>query len=228
MRNTLTFLALLALIGCTYGTYRLPYADGVQVTVASNHNTHTTPQADMYDIIANSPNQPLVAAAAGWVRWIKDSGNSTASTNNYVWIEHPEPFCQNPNDTARNDWPGKPADYENTCKLCPRGANYCNEWTLYAHMAQDSVQGNAGLSRHDWVEQGQFIGTESDVGFTPGGRHLHWAVFQAPTTLTPDTNGAYEAFAIANGRPERIPLVCTTTGRRILQTNGVYIGDPCP
>ena len=208
--------------------YRLPYVDGTEVTIAVDHEDHTTPVAEMFDIKATLPDQWLAAAAPGWMREIKDSGDSSASTNNYVWIEHPLDYCQP--DTRFYDRPSPPKE----CKTCAEGLSKCNEWTLYAHMAKDSVTVDAGLSVDDWVEAGQAIGIEGDVGFTPGGRHVHFTIFTIDRdTITggiasPTVNGDYEPYAEIFGRTELVPLFCTASGYAYPRTGDTHIAGPCP
>lgn len=227
-------LVLAMLVGCAEGEYRLPYWTGTEVLVIRDSATHNSPRASMYDMAAVGSSAPLVAAAPGWVRFIED-GNvvSGRGNNNYVWIEHPYPYCQDRNDPARATWPGKPANYDATCRPCNR--RYCNEWTVYAHMVQNTVTGSAlfsaGLSVGDWVEAGQIIGIEGDIGKagTPNDpfRHLHWHVARIAPHWTPSEDGDYEHHLGGGLRPERIPFVCTTKGRRVLLYDTTYTAAPC-
>ncbi|MDK3071915.1 M23 family metallopeptidase [Sedimentitalea sp. JM2-8] len=226
--------ALLALPACSEGPYRLPYADGTEVLITNDETTHSTPDAPMFDMRASFANEPLVAAKAGWVRYFRDTGDSSAPNdrNNYVWIEHPLDYCQASGSV--------PPGGQSGCRACARGAGRCNEWSLYAHMAQNSVSGTAGLSTGDWVDAGQQIGIEGDVGFTPCaagdttplcGRHVHFSVFRPDPdnpVLIPDGRGTYEAYAEANGRPERIPLFCTSAGLRRAVQGSVHVAAACP
>lgn len=229
MRAALTLSCTLT-IGCAAGEYRLPYEDGTTVTITADFVTHGGPQASMYDMVASPSPGRLVAAADGWVRFIED-GNSTGGSgnNNYVWIEHPSPYCQDPSDRARATWPGKPANYDRTCEPCRRA--YCNEWSVYAHMSPGSTTGTgpneAGLSVGDWVTAGTFLGIEDDIGFTTG-VHLHWHVAVIDPDWTPSVNGDYEAFLDEGTRPERIPVVCTAADRRVLWRESAYTAVPCP
>jgi hypothetical protein len=229
MNRTIVGFALLLLTACANGEYRLPYSDGVDVLITADIVTHSGPPADMYDMKAVQPPAFLRAAAGGWVRFIED-GNSTSGggNNNYVWIEHPFPYCQNPNDPDRATWPGKPLEYDQTCRPCTR--RYCNEWTVYAHMARGSVTGSlensANLSEGDWVEAGQLLGVESDIGLTDG-RHLHWHVAVIDPEWVPSPDGDYES-QLGSRRPELIPLVCTAAGKRILWRDRTYTASPCP
>jgi hypothetical protein len=95
MRN-LILAALVLAAACTERPYRLPYADGVEATITADHTDHKNPEEKMFDIRATQPSQVLAAAKAGWVREISDTGDSTSTINNYVWIEHPLDYCQPP------------------------------------------------------------------------------------------------------------------------------------
>lgn len=222
------FIFLVA--GCTEAPYRLPYEDGTQVLITQDDQTHTTPAAAMFDMRAEFANEPLVAAKAGFIRFVKETGNSSASTNNFVWIEHPLDYCQ-PSGSV-------PPGGQQGCRTCRRGLGACNEWTLYAHMQQGSVTAK-GLSSDDWVEAGQEIAVEGDVGMTdcgsnagdPGcGRHVHFNVFRPVPgflNIAPDGNGTYEAYAAAHGRIERKPLFCTAGGLRRVRQGQTYEAAPC-
>jgi hypothetical protein len=239
----LASLGVLALAACANPTerpYHLPYAAGTEVLVTNDHRTHSTPEAEMFDMQATQSNQTLVAAAPGWIREVEDSKDSSSPTNNYVWIEHPLDYCQPPGGITTQPTP--PSD----CRTCPQGVGKCNEWTLYAHMQQGSVSG-LGLAPGSWVNEGQPIGIEGDVGYTPCGgsrradcgRHLHFTVFTIDrTTLAaanqPTDDGDYEDWAkfevkFGSGqRPERVPLFCTADGLRLVRAGQTYVAGPCP
>ena len=219
--------------------YRLPYANGVAATFTADQDDHSSPDAPMFDIRATLPNQVLAAAAPGWVRFIKDTGNSSEPTNNYVWIEHPLDYCQ----PAGSAPPGN-GGLVGPCRECPEGLGHCNEWTLYAHMREGSVTleppAGAGLVPGQWVVEGQAIGVEGDVGFTPCpdatagqalcGRHVHFAVFvfeESSILAQPTENGDYEAYAKMYGRPERVPLFCTAGGHVIANTGETHVAGAC-
>lgn len=233
--------ALLLVAACSNPTerpYRLPYAAGTEVTITNDHIDHSTPDADMFDMRATDAGRLVVAAAPGWVREIEDSKDSSSSTNNYVWIEHPLDYCQPPGGITT--MPAPPTE----CRTCPRGVGKCNEWSLYAHMEQGSVTSRVSLNQ--WVEEGQPIGVEGDVGFTPCGngqrgdcgRHLHFAVFTIDrdalsATGLPTDDGDYEDYAtfqemFGDGRPERVPLFCTSAGLRLVRSGQTHVPGPCP
>jgi hypothetical protein len=100
-------------------------------------------------------------------------------------------------------------------------------------MAQNSVRRTPGnLTENDWVEAGQPIGIESDVGFTPGGRHVHFTIFEIDlddpdAEGLPTVNGDYEAYAAAEGRTERVPLFCTAAGLRYPRKDDTHVAAPC-
>lgn len=132
--------------------YRVPYANGTDVHITSDHLTHS-PQG-RYDMSGTgnggscSSNYPIVAAAEGIIRRIVDNHNThppdcdpnCTDFNNYVWIEH---------------------------------AN--GEWSKYSHMKQFSTTVTAGLQVNDQVCAGTLLGYECEIGFASG-PHLHFEV----------------------------------------------------
>jgi hypothetical protein len=226
----LTTLAALPLAGCqtnsgvawpAFGTYRLPYADGTEVTVNNDFITHDPD--GRYDLKGHGGGPySVVAAADGWIRFIVDSNNGhTTGHNNYVWIEHPSPYCQAGGVT----WPGKPADYDQTCIPCLNGK--CNEWTKYSHMSTDSTTVDAGLSAGTWVPAGTFLGYEDDIGHATG-PHVHWQV----TKLDPDhpLESDVDGFAFdwSNdgwlASPDVLPSICDIG---ILYDGDTHTAAPC-
>ncbi len=224
-RSALLVGTISLLAGCAQGSYRMPYENGAVVEVFNDHVSHSSPPAYMYDISAQSPARAaIVAAAPGWVRFIDDSHQEPTDDNNYVWIEHPYPFC--PVDDRRAEWPGQPSNYAATCVPCDR--DFCNEWTTYAHMTRNSVRVDAGLSEGDWVEAGDFLGYEDEVGVASG-VHLHWHVAVIPPDTVPTHNGYYWDYVVDSGeQPEVIPIVCHQGGRSVLWRTGVYTAAGCP
>jgi hypothetical protein len=204
----------------------MPYENGTVVDVINDHVTHSSPEAYMYDLKAqNAGPVEIVAAAPGWIRFIEDSHEEPTDDNNYVWIEHPYPFC--PVDASRAQWPGKPGNYNSTCIPCDQ--EFCNEWTTYAHMTKDSVRGDAGLSEGDWVEAGAFLGYEDQVGVADAGDHLHWHVAVIPPDTAPTYNGYYWDYVVESGvQPEVIPIVCHEGGQSVLWRTGIYTAAGCP
>ena len=123
--------------------YRVPYSNGITVTVNNDHYTHDP--LGRYDLKGSGFGgscgvaYPIVAAAEGIIRRIVDNNNvhgpdcssNCTQYNNYVWIEH---------------------------------AN--GEWTKYSHMKYQSTTIDAGLSVGDQVCAGTFLGYEcADIYF---------------------------------------------------------------
>ncbi|MBX2800529.1 MAG: M23 family metallopeptidase [Myxococcales bacterium] len=216
--------------------YRVPFENGTQVQITTDFWSHSTPPDGMVDMVAVGGPGRLAAAARGWVRQIEDSHNVpiNGDFNNYIWIEHPEPYCQDPNDSSRADWPGKPSNYHLTCTPCE--AAFCNEVTVYAHQEQFSTTGCNGpdqacLSEGDWVEAGQFLGIESDIGFAPGGRHLHWHVAVVNPDQTPN-NGYYPDWTGMGWikSPQLFPLMCrqgAQEGDDVDDSDAPYVAIDC-
>ena len=138
------------------------------------------------------------------------------------------PFC--PVRADRSNWPGKPADYDSTCIPCDR--EYCSEWTTYAHFTKGSVRGDARRSEGDWVEAGDFLGFEDDVGAAYG-VHLHWHVSVMPWNAFPVCNGHYLPCDVLFPEydllplPELIPIVCHQDGRSVLWQDTRYTAGDC-
>ena len=217
-------LAFVLLLGCSgdapdgsryaLGIYRLPYETGTVVVVNKDHDTHTTPAGTFYDLKATTipsgaAKATVAAAASGWIRVIEDDNNATGTLNNFAWIEHPFPYCQD--DPSKNSWPDKPADYDQTCVQCNTG--FCNEWTVYAHMSENSVSGMHTVG--DWVVGGESIGLEDDIGEAQG-IHVHWHVAvidPAAVSSAQDENGYYEDWSDGawHSSPELFPDMCRTT-----------------
>ncbi|WP_088889381.1 peptidoglycan DD-metalloendopeptidase family protein [Leptolyngbya ohadii] len=162
------------------GVYRIPYDDGTEVRVGSDHNDHSPiGRIDMSG--RGSSTYKIVAAAGGWIRFIEDSFSQAQPTstrkpgdacnNNYVWIEHPN-----------------------------------GEWTKYSHMSKDSATRKAGLSVGQWVNAGTYLGDEDDVGCA-NGNHLHFEVAVPRDTNPINPVGG---FVNDNGGSERnrIPRIC--------------------
>ncbi len=151
--------------------YRVPYANGTAMSVSRDHFTHTSPDGDVtgrYDLVGTGQGSGcgiyrLVAAAAGIVRRVVDTHNTTCTGdgcgdyNNYVWIEH---------------------------------AN--GEWSKYTHMKQHSASQDAGLVVGQAVCAGTFLGYECDIGHADG-QHLHFEVRRPndPSNVIISVNGGY-------------------------------------
>jgi len=162
------FLSVVAVTGQQFafskGLYRIGYVNGTEVTV-TNDVWHHDPLGKL-DIVTDAIAPGIVAAAAGWIRWIVEdnteechpNGNGEPCCwrlNNYVVIEHPN-----------------------------------GEWSQYTHISAGSATA-AGRFVGEWVESGTLIGIEGSVGCSTG-PHLHFEVCRPPETGTAfDTIGGF-------------------------------------
>jgi murein DD-endopeptidase MepM/ murein hydrolase activator NlpD len=166
------------------GIYRIPYADGVDIRVTNDHHDHSP--VNRIDMAGLQANRQIVAAAAGTIRAIVDwHGNSNGLGDGLAAdssgpqlgggddsLEH---SCQDALDAGNNRIPNSVV-----VGLCQQYNNYVwiehpnGEWTKYTHMATGSVTAN-NWQVGDWIEVGEVIGVESDIGFASG-RHLHFEV----------------------------------------------------
>jgi hypothetical protein len=180
-----------------------------------------------YDLHAESgpngggPPFTVVAAADGWIRMIQDFNSGGEGTdNNYVWIEHPYPYCQGAGVT----WPTKPADYDQTCIPC-LGA-FCNEWTKYSHVATNSVT-DAGRYEGEFVVVGMPLGQEGSVGTEQ--QHLHWEAARLdPDNPISDQGGGWPADWSNEGwigSPDLLPAICDIG---LLEKNDIHVASSCP
>ena len=153
--------------------YRVPYANGVQVTINQDYIDHgSTPAGNTgpMDITATLAGQALVAAAPGTVTVVNDLLSDCGCDSAY-----------------------------GPCANSIRIQHANNEVSIYLHLAQNSATVIPG----DVVSAGQVIATEGDVGWTCSpdgrsptagscipsvpagagncGRHLHWEVRRVTT-----------------------------------------------
>ena len=93
------------------------------------------------------------------------------------------------------------------------------EWTKYSHLATDSVT-DLGWQEGDWINVGQALGIESNVGKAKGD-HLHFEV-AVPWDLSDPYS---ESGGYVNGE-NRDPVICNIPGEVFLNAD-VYIAAPC-
>ena len=159
--------------------YRIPYADGTNVKVGRDFNTHNPfGRIDMHG--KGGGTHRIVAAADGTIRYIQDSRtknqwperlfrNTRSCLNNYVWIEH---------------------------------AN--GEWSKYSHMEFGSTTIKAKLKEGQWVAEGTYLGDEGKVGCASRD-HLHFQIYEIGTKPEIDSNhGDFDYHVNAEG--ERVRL----------------------
>jgi hypothetical protein len=179
------------------GLYRIGYENNVVTTVNSDVYTHDP--LGKYDLVTDANDPDIVAAADGWIRWIKEDESDDCHPlgdgnpccwwkNNYVIMEHPN-----------------------------------GEWTGYTHIQQWSAT-NAGIEVGDWVTVGTPIGIEGTVGCSTGD-HLHFEISRPEDTTDPfDTIGGF-----LSGHGELlIPVTCGILPNNPWLTHGdVRISSPC-
>lgn len=70
------------------GVYRVPFVNGTSVRISRSAANHAPPGP--VDMVGQGPNNVIVAAETGVVRFIQESRSATGGDeNNYVWISHP-------------------------------------------------------------------------------------------------------------------------------------------
>ena len=213
------------------GIYRIPYSDGTGMSVGRDHHTHTP--IDRFDLNAGQ-GTPIVAAASGWIRAIVDrhgefpNAGDSVDINGVAQDDSLEHSCGN-NDPA-NTVVGSCATYNNYVWIeHPNG-----EYTKYTHFGTGTVQlpppAGFGWSVDQWIDAGQTIGLEGDVGQATSGDgvspafHLHFEVARASTpgtTLTWGQNGG----GIQNGI-NLVAVICDIAGGLFLAGNG-HTANPC-
>lgn len=209
------------------GIYRLPYADGTEVTVTNWHHDHNV----AYDMSAGLGSE-VVAAASGWIRAIVDHHGHEPGAGDGLDVQVPpqlqddalEHACGN-NDPANTVWGGNCGWYNNYVWIeHPNG-----EYTKYSHLGTDTVSAN--WSEGDWIEAGEVIGLENDIGAAstaggePGDRapHLHWEVAVPDTPGMPVTWDELGGFIDDGARV--IARVCDIPGQELVE--GDYGAAPC-
>ncbi len=164
--------------------YRVPYLTGTDVHITNDHFTHSP--VGRYDMSGNgngsscSSNYTIVAAAAGYVRRIVDN-----------------------HDVHGPDCTTDCSDFNNYVWI--EHAN--GEWTKYSHMKKNSTKGNAGLVVGEFVQSGQMLGYECEIG-QASGPHLHFEIRHPndPNNVQISTLGGFMSDA-----DHRIPVICGQT-----------------
>ncbi len=203
------------------GVYRIPFDDGIAVTVFADHHDHSP--LDRIDMGAGT-GQPVVAAASGIIRAVVDFNGNFPGAGDGV----------DKNGAAQNDalehscQDGTPAIPDSVVVgLCQEYNNYVwiehpnGEWTKYTHLGTGTVTALGwvvGLP----VNVGDILGAEGDVG-RASGSHLHHeaAVPTDPNDLTP--------FSTLGGFIEGVnvvPFVCDIPGN-LYATGAQYVANPC-
>ncbi len=207
------------------GVYRIPYDDGIGVTVSGDHHDHSP--VDRIDMFAGV-GQPVVAASSGIIRAVVDvhgtfpnpgNGVDTAGNAQNDALEH---SCQ---DAA--DFMGNPIPNSVVFGLCQDYNNYVwiehpnGEWTKYTHFGTGTVTALGWVVGMP-VNVGDVLGLEGDVG-RAGGPHLHFEVAlpNDPNDLTP--------FSTLGGFVQGVnvvPFVCDIP-TNLYATGAAYVAADC-
>lgn len=156
-----------ATLPVTKGRYRLPYADGTQVRANNDHRNHPATRNRMDLGGRGGGPYTIVAAADGWLRIIED--------DNTLWCPDVDAGDPDPCDGVANCCERDDASCNSGCRNNFVWIEHPNgEWSKYSHMRTGSVAGN-GHALNDFVQAGEALGTEGQVGFA-GGPHLHFEV----------------------------------------------------
>jgi hypothetical protein len=202
------------------GIYRIPYADGTVVTVTRDHHDHTPP--DRIDMVGSEAGSEIVAAAAGTIRGIvdrhgndDDAGDGLSANGSQAHDDSAEHGCTDDEAVM-----GSCSDYNNYVWIeHPNG-----EWTKYTHLATGSVTGNE-WTVGDWIEAGEVIGIESDVG-AASGPHLH---FEVGVPADPDDSMPFShlgGFMVPDFGENVVPRTCDILELEYL-SGEEYTANPC-
>ncbi len=189
------------------GAYRMPFEVGTEVTVWQDHETHS-PAFNRLDITPTDDAQShdVVAAAGGWAEFIVDDQdlNCPSTANGCNGYAGPSAACCPPGAACRSQ-----------CRNNYVWLRHPNgEWSKYSHLQYLSVP--ATLDPGEWVDKGDFLGLEGDVGFATG-VHLHFevAVLDDPEGFDPTSSNVGAIPAVSGdddgpgvNRQNRIPVFC--------------------
>ena len=159
------------------GVYRVPYLDGTQVQITADHTNHgnNNPMSgtlgvrnrmDMIGLPAGDTHT-IVAAGDGRIRLIEDDNTlwcPDSPTNDFT-------ICNGIANCCEQDDPSCNSNCANNFVWIEH-AN--GEWTKYSHPQTGTVRGN-GWSEGDFIQSGEELGLEGQVGFASG-PHLHFEV----------------------------------------------------
>ncbi len=206
----------------SFGIYRIPYADGTTVDVWQDHHTHS-PATDRTDLNAGT-GATIVAAASGWIRFIQDRhgntfnrGDGLAHDTATAQADSLEHGClnRNPPDSLSPPNPifGSCAQYNNYVWI----EHPNREWTKYTHFGTGTVTIDNGWQPGDWVNAGEVLGLEDDIGAaggSPSASHLHFEVARAidPNATTLPLGSLKGAFIDTTAAVNLVPTNCDGAG----------------
>ena len=216
------------------GIYRIPYSDGTSMSVTQDHHTHGGGSGGKYDVTAGV-GQQIVAGASGWIRAIVDKhGNNPGTgdgldTNGNPHNDSLEHSCANDPELANC------VDYNNYVWIeHPNG-----EWSHYVHFGTGTVTAlgwtadpdNRDVGAANWINSGEVLGLEGDVGFARSGNgtdpapHLHWEI-AIPPAEEDEIGFAEKGGFLTNGINLKA-VICGIGGNSLLDQNETYTAGPC-
>ncbi|CAA9412702.1 MAG: hypothetical protein AVDCRST_MAG74-2385 [uncultured Pyrinomonadaceae bacterium] len=207
------------------GIYRIPYANGTDVTANNDHHNH--PNVLNRVDLGGGDLSTIVAAASGTIRGLVDKngdynerGDGLAADGTTPQDDALEHSCLDSNTVV-----GDCSDYNNYVWIeHPNG-----EWTKYTHFATGSVTAN-GWEVGDTILVGQALGLQSDVG-SADGSHLHFEVAAVPDGAPSPPFSALGGFV--SGSWNVVTFVCFgedngDDNNDNLYTDGEsYVAGPC-
>jgi murein DD-endopeptidase MepM/ murein hydrolase activator NlpD len=201
------------------GIYRIPYVDGFPVTVGNDHHDHNP--VNRIDMSGDVGGGVIVAAASGWIRGIVDRHGNSSSRGDGLSADGSTPHFDNLEHACQDDdvVVGDCTDYNNYVWIeHPNG-----EWTKYTHLSTGSVPNAYQVG--DWVDAGDVLGTESDIGRATG-PHLHHEVGlpDDPGDLTPFTE--LGGFMVGGFGINLVPRVCDIPDN-LYESDESYTAGPC-
>jgi hypothetical protein len=216
------------------GIYRIPYVDGSEVRVTNDHHDHNP--VNRIDMAGENANFLIVAAASGTIRGIVDRHGDSGGLGDGLAADGVTPQFNGGDDSLEHSCMDDLDEDDNRVEdsvvvgFCSQYNNYVwiehpnGEWTKYTHFATSSVTAN-GWEVGDWIDAGEVLGVESDIGFASG-RHLHFEVGVPNDPNDPAPFSELGGFMVPARGVNLVPRVCDIPGG-LYVTDDWYTAGPC-
>ena len=227
------------------GIYRIPYVDGTAMSVGRDDHTHSP--LNRYDLNAGAGTQ-VVAAASGWIRGTdcqRPGELGPAGDDLCIIDHHGEDFGLGdglaadgvtPQDDTLEHSCGNNPPANTVVGACADHNNYVwiehpnGEWTKYTHFQTGSVSA-LGHVPGEWVDAGEVLGLEGDVGRATASDgvsaayHLH---FELAAPIDPTVDLTWDQFGgqIDNGQ-NLVPFICDIGAPNRFVAGDAWIAAPC-